>query len=86
MKVEQRKWDDATGWAPEFPKNVSITTQLVLAFGAKTQLLNKTILQQVKKAYPNATIFGCSTTGEIYDAQVLDDSLVVTSIKFEPKE
>lgn len=37
-------------------------------------------LDEVRAAYPKALTMGCSTAGEIYSAQVTDDSLVVTAV------
>lgn len=38
---------------------------------------------EMKTAYPNAHIVGCSTAGEIFDTSVQDDSLVATAVEFE---
>jgi hypothetical protein len=39
--------------------------------------------EDVRKAYPQAHLLGCSTAGEICGTRVLDDSLVVTAVHFE---
>jgi len=56
---------------------------LVLAFGATSIFREQILLEEVKRFYPNAYIFGCSTAGEIYGTHVLDGSLCITAIGFE---
>jgi hypothetical protein len=40
-------------------------------------------ISEVRGAYPDAIVFGCSTAGEICDTRVTDDTLVVTAAAFE---
>ncbi|HNS15241.1 MAG TPA: FIST N-terminal domain-containing protein [Syntrophorhabdaceae bacterium] len=56
---------------------------LVLAFGAASIFREQILLEEVKRFYPDACIFGCSTAGEIYGTHVLDGSLCITAIGFE---
>lgn len=56
---------------------------LVLAFGSKKALEEKWIYNQLVLQYPNANIVTCSTSGEIYDDQVFDDTISVAAIEFE---
>jgi hypothetical protein len=83
MKIEQRQWTEALGWAPPFSGNIAESFQLVLMFGATAVLRKPDLLATVRKAYPAAHIFGCSTAGEICGTVVSDDSLVVTAVHFE---
>jgi hypothetical protein len=83
MKIEQRKWTEANGWVSNTPGALSGSAQLVLLFGATPILREEKHFQEVQQAYPNALIFGCSTSGEIYGTELFDDSLVTTAIHFE---
>lgn len=83
MKLEQRKWDKIHGWMPEHSMTNMKSAQLVLLFGAGLLLKEKSLLQDIKDSYPQAHTFGCSTSGEIYGTQVLDDSVVLTAVRFE---
>ena len=83
MKLEQRKWDRIHGWMPEHPKTDMKSAQLILIFGARSLLKEQNLLQRIKNSYLQAHTFGYSTAGEIYGAQVLDDSIVTTAIMFE---
>lgn len=83
MRVEQRRWSQDLGWMPELPWVLGKSAQLILIFGATKILKERKCVEQVKDAYPNALIVGCSTAGEICGTQVSDDTLVSTAIHFE---
>jgi hypothetical protein len=83
MKVEQARWSPAKGWEHEIPGQLGETAQLVLLFGGTSTLKDQKHLDRIKKAYPEAHLFGCSTAGEICGTQVSDDSLVATAVSFD---
>jgi hypothetical protein len=83
MKIEQKRWTEAKGWEPESPSRLGESAQLVLLFGNTSILKQQRYFDEIKKAYPKAHLFGCSTAGEIYGTQVSDDSLVITAVSFE---
>ena len=83
MKIEQKRWTQGQGWTPALAGNIASSCQLVLAFGATAVLRQPELAATIRKDYPAAHIFGCSTAGEICGTQVSDDSLVVTAVHFE---
>jgi hypothetical protein len=83
MKIEQTRWIQGKGWDSTRPGASGNQAQLVLVFGSHALLKERTCIAELKQAYPLAYLLGCSTAGEIYDTQVLDDTLVVTAIQFE---
>jgi hypothetical protein len=83
MKAEQARWSTAKGWEQGIPGQLSKTAQLVLLFGGTSILKDQKHLDRIKKAYPQAHLYGCSTAGEIYGTRVSDDSLVTTAVSFE---
>ncbi len=83
MKTEQTRWTQGSGWKPTAPGWLGAAAQLVLLFGNTSVLKEQQLLDEIKHAYPNAHLFGCSTCGEIYETQVFDNSLVATAIQFE---
>lgn len=83
MKIEQRKWTEAESWGTDISLIKNDTAHLVLIFGAPAVLKKQYLIEQIKNSYPSAHILGCSTAGEIFGTQVLDDSLVLTAIEFE---
>ena len=70
----------------DYPSN-SVTNpedyQLVFVFGASDCINDPGVLLHVKGLYPNAEIVFSSTSGEILDDNVYDDSAVVTAIHFD---
>ena len=83
MKIEQKRWTKEKGWETESPTKLGESAQLVMLFGSTSRLKEQKSLDEIKKDYPKAHLFGCSTAGEIYGTQVSDDSLVVTAVSFE---
>jgi hypothetical protein len=86
MNVEQRKWTKTDGWVADAPGKFTGPCQLLLLFGAPSALKERMLLDDLKKNYPEAHFFGCSTAGEIFGTQVLDDSLVATAVQFNRTE
>lgn len=58
------------------------TVQLVLGFGAKQLLAGDNMYLKLRGQYPNADIVLCSTSGEIFEDKVTDNSVSVTAIEF----
>jgi hypothetical protein len=56
---------------------------LVLCFGSKAMLEVDTIYTTIQSKFPAAQIALCSTSGEIYQERVLNDSLVAVALQFE---
>ncbi len=83
MKIEQKILKINQGWIPAFKKKPDDQVQLVIFFGATELLKKKKYCREIKNAYPKAHLFGCSTAGEIYKTQVLDNSIVLTAVSFE---
>jgi hypothetical protein len=82
MQIVQTDWAPDTGWTPP-TLQLGDTAQLVLLFGSRAILRQPERLADVRRAYPQALLFGCSTAGEIVDTQVRDDTLVVTAVSFD---
>lgn len=83
MKIEQLQWTREQGWQPALGKACLKDAQLMLMFGSTAVLKSKQDFNDIRKAYPNACWIGCSTAGEICGTRVLDDSLVVTAVRFD---
>ena len=81
MKISQKHWSDKDGWA-DFQEDAE-NPQLVLVFGGRKVLEHATHYETVQAFYPDALIVLASTSGEIIDTEVHDDSLSVTAIEFE---
>jgi hypothetical protein len=79
MHARQSLWTAQQGWAgrSDGPAN------FLLAFGGTQAITNKTLWDELSSRHPGAIVLGCTTGGEIHGADVLDESLSVTSFSFE---
>jgi hypothetical protein len=84
MRTEQYRWSAEAGWEPHRPPGwLGASAQLVLVFISPGSVPDRSWYQAVRQAYPQAHLFGCSTTGQIHGAAVSQDSVVVTAVAFE---
>jgi len=72
-----KKWNEA------FDTSLDSKQTLVLVFGSSDKELVKQPLQELRKAFKNSIIIGASTAGEILMDEMIEDSLVVSVLKFE---
>lgn len=79
MKIEQLHWTPGGSW--HSPPRLN-DAQLALVFGGTGQLVPERI-EEIRAWYPDALLLGCSTSGEILDTRVYDDTVAVTSVAFE---
>lgn len=84
MKIQQivyraPSWD-LLSESPDFESN---EVQLVLAFGERTCLENLDVYGYLKGQFPAADIVINSTSGEIYENSVFENSIIVTAVQFE---
>ena len=83
MELETFSYKKGEGWSTKkFPELDSPQT-LVIAFAAPEYLQNQAPLQQLLAAYPQATVVGCSTGGEIIQTAIEDSTIAVAVIKFK---
>ncbi len=82
MKIEQCTWRKSRNWISNPPGKLK-SAQWVLTFGSREVIQEPEHIMNIRKAYPDALIVGCSTAGEISGTRVFDDSLVITAIEFE---
>jgi hypothetical protein len=83
MRVDSFSYDRRAGWScPSFP-DVDSESTLVLVFGAPSFFGEPSAIEALTKAYPRATVAGCSSAGEIHGTEILDDSLSVAVVRFD---
>lgn len=83
MKTEQLLYSVAGGWSYVEDNNLTEKAQLVFIFGNRELLKNPEHINYLKKCYPNAQVFGCSTSGEICQTVLYNEHLVCTAVWFE---
>ena len=83
MKLETFSFFAGSGWSvPTFPPLDSPQT-LVLVFGGAGFVEDATAIADLAKAYPQSSVVGCSSSGEIHGAHIADGSLSVAVMRFE---
>lgn len=66
------------------PKPVNdIEAQLVICFGSKSMLSDESETKRISSKFPNADVVFCTTSGEIFNDSVVDNTIVATAIAFE---
>jgi hypothetical protein len=82
MKVEQRKWTSDQGWEHNTVSMLE-DANLVFVFGERNMISNHGRFNEIRNFYPKAEIVCGSTSGEIFDTQVLDDIISLVAVSFE---
>lgn len=83
MQIEQKKWTPENTWETlRSDLRESKEYQLVLVFGSRTLLSSVGFYDEIRNCYPKAQILMNSTSGEIIDTQVNDDTISLTAIRF----
>ena len=83
MKTEQRQWTQSGGWETKTDEGLGDLANLVFVFGSRPVLSDGQHFNEIKQVYPNAQILTCTTSGEIMDTEVNDDTVAVTAVHFE---
>jgi hypothetical protein len=83
MKIEQRRWTKDNQWEVTSNDPIAIKANLVMVFGQRALLSSDDRFNEIQQFYPNSQIVSCSTSGDILDIEVSDDTIVVTAIEFE---
>lgn len=65
---------------------VNLDPNLILIFGQRQHLQDGVLVSNIKNAFKDAIIIGCSTAGQIMGVEVLEEESVVTFIQFEKTE
>jgi hypothetical protein len=82
MQLCTLTFDRDNGWSDSFPQWDGSNT-LVITFGASGFLDDAASLTELAQAFPSSHHVGCSTSGEIHDDMVSDNSLSVAVMQFE---
>ncbi len=79
MRAQQALWTAHQGWTGD---SSSGPADLLLAFGGTKAITDTGLWNDIASRHPGAILLGCSTGGEIHGADVLDESLSLTSLEF----
>ncbi|TVZ55863.1 hypothetical protein OD91_1135 [Lutibacter sp. Hel_I_33_5] len=82
MKTLQLKRDKNSDWQYVSKKN-ELKEPLVLVFGDRYLLEDENVYSDVRKLFPDGHIVFGSTSGNIYQNTVENESIIITAIEFE---
>jgi hypothetical protein len=82
MKIEQSRWRAGRGWSSP-PARDGHFAQVAFVFGGGAAMTDAGPLEDVRRAFPEAILFGCSAAGAIEGTSVADDTLLVTALTME---
>lgn len=83
MKTAQYKFTPEQGWNFINGDDSINNANLVLVFGSSSNIKNANNLNEIKNKFSKAIFLGGSTSGEISDVNVFDDTIIATAILFE---
>jgi len=92
MQLETFFFQADSGWSISPLPDLDSDNTLVIAFGAAGESSGRVgssnnplagALAELAEHFPNATLMGCSTAGEIFGSKLLDQSLTVAVLRFE---
>jgi hypothetical protein len=81
MQSQQITWNPRNGWTPQ-PLG-SKNSSLVLYFGARQALASGERYDELRRAFPDAHILGCSSGGQINNNDICDDEIVAAAMRFD---
>jgi hypothetical protein len=83
MKLETFTYKRGSGWSVRALPALDSDQTLVIVFSAPSFRDTAEPIQALISAYPTSHIIGCSSSGEIFDTAVYDESLSVSVVRFE---
>jgi hypothetical protein len=81
MKTQLNQWNAATGWKNASGADTLKDAQLVFVFGSVATISSTNLRSELRQIYPAADIISATTSGEINDNSVSDESLSVMACK-----
>jgi len=81
MKINQARREKDGNW--EFLQSGKLNKPLVLVFGDRFILESESIYDEVRELYPDGELVFGSTSGEIMQTHVYEETVTITAIEFE---
>ncbi|MCH9739696.1 MAG: hypothetical protein K0U38_02465 [Epsilonproteobacteria bacterium] len=82
MQIQVNLYKDGV-WKKELERSLDSPNTLITVFSTSEFQKNEVGFQEICEKFPNSIIVGCSTTGEIYEDKLYDDTLSIAIAKFE---
>jgi hypothetical protein len=83
MHTEQLSWQESSGWVSSNGEEPSgKPADLVLYFGMREALASGGRYAELRQKFPGAHLLGCSTGGQIQNADVVDETIAAVALRF----
>ena len=83
MEVHTLHYDRKERWSVKNRPQIDSRRTLVLLFGSSSFLDSADPIRELIDEYPQSTVIGCSTAGEILGTQIFDESLSSAVVRFD---
>lgn len=83
MQLEIIQFKESSGWSVTPTSELDSENTLILNFFSPGYINNTAPFQQLKSLFPKSQIAGCSTSGEIHDNGVYDESISTAILRFD---
>lgn len=80
MRTSELTWSAPETWKGD---RIESSANLVLYFGARRALAERTRFDELRRIFPMAHLLGCSTGGQIHNGDVVDDKITALAISFD---
>lgn len=82
MQLARNRYQKNDGWIHPHATDLDSEQTLVLFFADQSYCQHPAVTE-LEQAFPKSAVIGCSTSGEIYQGEIYDDSLVCVVMKLE---
>jgi len=83
MQLETIQYKKSSGWSVKTFSAINSEDTLILNFFSPEYINNPEPFAELRRAYPKALIAGCSTSGEIHNNSVYDESISTAIMHFD---
>ncbi|MCU7959384.1 MAG: FIST C-terminal domain-containing protein, partial [gamma proteobacterium symbiont of Bathyaustriella thionipta] len=81
MEIQSIRYE-ASGWQQALPTDMDSPHTLVIVFGAARAPWLEPVVDELRAAFPDSHLMGCSTAGEIENQRLYDNSMIVSVARF----
>ncbi len=82
MQIDTFSWRPGSGWSTPAPGALDSERTLVVAFGDPALGDDPAAFADLAATFPQSTVIGCSTAGQILGSEVSDGGLAVAAVRF----
>jgi hypothetical protein len=83
MKIHTLRYDKKQQWPVKNWPQIDSNQTLIVLFGSSSLLDSPGPLKELIDTYPQSTVIGCSTAGEILGTQIFDESISAAIVRFD---